>query len=376
MGSQQTAPIIVIRRKKGHGGHHGGAWKVAYADFVTALMALFIVLWLVSSSEKVKQAVQTYFQDPTGTGKLAGTTLSGKGEGLMVKPDDMAKLKDRIEQAMRQLPKFELLKNNITLTVTPEGLRIELLETRNGLFFDSGSAQVSPRGDEILRLLASQLKLLPNQLLLEGHTDAQPYASDTGYSNWELSTDRANTARRVFQACGVPMDKIAQVRGFADRQLRNRADPDDPANRRISVIVQYLPAPSQLPILPVAKLPVMSEPTASPQSKAPAALPPTAKPQSKTTAAPPPAAKPQSKTTAAPSPPAKPQSKATAAPPPAAKPQSKTTAAPPPAAKPQSKATAAPPPAAKPQSKATTAPPPAAKPQSQATAASKKTTKK
>jgi chemotaxis protein MotB len=348
MGSQQTAPIIVIRRKKGHGGHHGGAWKVAYADFVTALMALFIVLWLVSSSEKVKQAVQTYFQDPTGTGKLAGTTLSGKGEGLMVKPDDMAKLKDRIEQAMRQLPKFELLKNNITLTVTPEGLRIELLETRNGLFFDSGSAQVSPRGDEILRLLASQLKLLPNQLLLEGHTDAQPYASDTGYSNWELSTDRANTARRVFQACGVPMDKIAQVRGFADRQLRNRADPDDPANRRISVIVQYLPAPSQLPILPVAKLPVMSEPTASPQSKAPAALPPTAKPQSKTTAAPPPAAKPQSKATAAP----------------------------PPAAKPQSKATTAPPPAAKPQGKATAAPPPAAKPQSQATAASKKTTKK
>jgi chemotaxis protein MotB len=300
MGSQQTAPIIVIRRKKGHGGHHGGAWKVAYADFVTALMALFIVLWLVSSSEKVKQAVQTYFQDPTGTGKLAGTTLSGKGEGLMVKPDDMAKLKDRIEQAMRQLPKFELLKNNITLTVTPEGLRIELLETRNGLFFDSGSAQVSPRGDEILRLLASQLKLLPNQLLLEGHTDAQPYASDTGYSNWELSTDRANTARRVFQACGVPMDKIAQVRGFADRQLRNKADPDDPANRRISVIVQYLPAPSQLPILPVAKLPVMIEPKTSLGSKTTAAPPPAAKAPSKATAAPPPAAKAQSKATAAP----------------------------------------------------------------------------
>jgi chemotaxis protein MotB len=248
-----TTPIIVIRKKKGHGGHHGGAWKVAYADFVTAMMALFIVLWLLNASKQVQEAVGGYFKDPRGTAKLAGTTLSGKGEGLMVKPDDMAKLKDRIEQAMRQLPKFELLKNNITLTVTPEGLRIELLETRNGLFFDSGSAQVSPRGDEILRLLASQLKLLPNQLLLEGHTDAQPYASDTGYSNWELSTDRANTARRVFQACGVPMDKIAQVRGFADRQLRNRADPDDPANRRISVIVQYLPAPSQLPILPVAQ---------------------------------------------------------------------------------------------------------------------------
>ena len=314
MGSLQTAPIVVIRRKKGHGGHHGGAWKVAYADFVTALMALFIVLWLVSSSEKVKKAVQTYFQDPTGTGKLAGTTLSGKGEGLMVKPDDMAKLKDRIEQVMRQLPKFELLKNNITLTVTPEGLRIELLETRNGLFFDSGSAKLSPRGDEILRLLASQLKLLPNQLLLEGHTDAKPYAADTSYTNWELSMDRADTARRVFQASGIPMDKIAQVRGFADRQLRNKADPDDPANRRISVIVQYLPAPSQLPILPVAKLPVMIEPKTSLGSKTTAAPLPAAKAQSKATAAPPPAAKAPSKATAAPPPAAKAQSKATAAP--------------------------------------------------------------
>jgi chemotaxis protein MotB len=356
MGSLQTAPIVVIRRKKGHGGHHGGAWKVAYADFVTALMALFIVLWLVSSSEKVKKAVQTYFQDPTGTGKLAGTTLSGKGEGLMVKPDDMAKLKDRIEQVMRQLPKFDLLKNNITITVTDEGLRIELLETRNGLFFDSGSAKLSARGDEILRLLASQLKLLPNQLLLEGHTDAQPYASTTGYTNWELSTDRANTARRVFQACGVPMDKIAQVRGFADRQLRNKADPDDPANRRISVIVQYLPAPSQLPILPVAKLPVMSEPKTIPQTKAPATPPPASKTQVSTPATVPPAAKPQSKATAAPSPASKPQGKAIAAPPPAAKPQSKATAAPPSSAKPQSKATVAPSPASKPQGKAIAAP--------------------
>lgn len=220
---------------------------MAYADFVTALMALFIVLWLVSSSEKVKQAVQSYFQDPTGTGKLAGTTLSGKGEGLMVKPDDMARLKDRIEQVMHQMPKFDLLKDNVTITVTEEGLRIELLETEKGLFFDSGSAKLSPRGDEMLRTLAGQLKSLPNKLLIEGHTDAKPYASDTGYSNWELATDRANTARRVFQACGIPMDRIAQVRGFADRQLRNTADPNDPANRRVSVIVQYLaqPAPVQ-----------------------------------------------------------------------------------------------------------------------------------
>ncbi|MGO9241543.1 MAG: flagellar motor protein MotB [Bryobacteraceae bacterium] len=265
MDGQPAAPIIVVRRGKGHAGHHGGAWKVAYADFVTALMALFIVLWLVSSSENVKQAVQSYFQDPTGTGKLPGTTLKGKGEGLMVKPDDMAKLKDRIEEVMRQLPKFELLKNNVTITVTDEGLRIELLETEKGLFFDSGSTKLSPRGEEILRTLAGQLKSLPNKLLLEGHTDAQPYASVTGYSNWELSADRANTARHVFQECGVPMEQIAQVRGFADRQLRNQANPNDPANRRVSVIVQYLPQPA----------------SAAPQSKSgatPAPTPQAAKP--------------------------------------------------------------------------------------------------
>lgn len=244
MASQPGPPIIVIRKKKGHAGHHGGAWKVAYADFVTALMALFIVLWLVSSSEKVKQSVQSYFQDPTGNGKLAGTTMSGKGEGLMLQPKDMAKLKDRIEQAMRQLPKFDQLKGNVEMTVTNEGLRIELLETEKGLFFDSGSAQLSPRGEEMLRMLADQLKLLPNRLLIEGHTDAKPYSAETDYTNWELSADRANTARRLVQGCGVSSEQIAQVRGFADRHLRNVKDPLDPANRRVSVIVQYADAPA------------------------------------------------------------------------------------------------------------------------------------
>ena len=302
MDGQPAAPIIVVRRRKGHAGHHGGAWKVAYADFVTALMALFIVLWLVSSSENVKQAVQAYFQDPTGTGKLPGTTLSGKGEGLMVKPDDMAKLKDRIEQVMHQLPKFDLLKNNVTVTVTEEGLRIELLETEKGLFFDSGSAKLSPRGEEILRTLAGQLKSLPNKLLLEGHTDARPYASVTGYSNWELSADRANTARHVFQECGIPMDKIAQVRGFADRQLRNKAEPDDPANRRVSVIVQYLPQAA--PAAPQSKSGATPAPAPSSAGAKPAAAGGAAPAASSAATKPsPPAAKP-SPPAAKPSPPA------------------------------------------------------------------------
>lgn len=243
MGSQPAPPIIVIRRKKGgHAGHHGGAWKVAYADFVTAMMALFIVLWLLGSSEKVKKSVESYFQDPTGSGKLAGSTMSGTGEGLTLKPEDMGQLKDKIEQAIQKLPKYDQLKGNVEITVTNEGLRIELLETEKGLFFDSGSAKLSSRGDEMMRLLAGQLKLLPNRLLIEGHTDAKPYSSETEYSNWELSADRANTARRVVQESGVSPGQIAQVRGFADRHLRNARDPLDPANRRVSVIVQYAEA--------------------------------------------------------------------------------------------------------------------------------------
>ena len=240
-------PIIVIRKKKGAHGHHGGAWKVAYADFVTAMMALFIVLWLLASSEEVQKAVGGYFTDPTGSGKMQGTTMAGIGESLVVSRDDMSKLKEQIEQAMREMPRFEQLKSNVQITVTHEGLRIELLENDAGLFFDSGSARMSERGAETIRMLASELRALPNKLLLEGHTDAKPYASTTGYTNWELSADRANTARRILLEGGVPPDRVAQIRGFADQRLRNPKDPFDPANRRVSLIVQYREAPPAPP---------------------------------------------------------------------------------------------------------------------------------
>jgi chemotaxis protein MotB len=240
-------PIIIVRKKKGGHGHHGGAWKVAYADFVTAMMALFIVLWLLASSEEVQKAVGGYFTDPTGTGKMQGTTMAGIGESLVVSRDDMSKLKEQIEQAMREMPKFEQLKSNVQITVTHEGLRIELLENDAGLFFDSGSARMSERGAETIRMLASELRALPNKLLLEGHTDAKPYASTTGYTNWELSADRANTARRILLEGGVPPDRVAQIRGFADQHLRNPKDPFDPANRRVSLIVQYREAPPAPP---------------------------------------------------------------------------------------------------------------------------------
>ena len=250
MSSPAQPPVIIIRRKKGHGGHHGGAWKVAYADFVTAMMALFIVLWLLSSSEKVKQAVAGYFQDPTGKGTNIGTTTAGSGEDLHVRREDMTKLKQQIEQAMKELPKFEQMKNNVQVTVTNEGLRIELLEKEGGMFFGSGNATPTEPGTELIRMLGSQLSTLSNKLLIEGHTDAKPYSSDSSYTNWELSADRANSARRILEQAGVPAGQVGQIRGFADQHLRDPSNPLNPANRRISVLVQYKDLPPVSNVLP------------------------------------------------------------------------------------------------------------------------------
>lgn len=237
--AERPAPIIVVKKKGGHGGHHGGAWKVAYADFVTAMMALFIVLWLLSSDEKVKKAVGGYFQDPLGQGKLMGSTLAGAGDGILIHRDDMTKLKEVIENAIRQIPKIDAIRDQVKITVTGEGLRIELLENETGTFFESGRPNPSPQGQEILKLLARQLGALPNSLLIEGHTDARPYASTNGYTNWELSADRANAARRLMESDGLRPGQVAQVRGFADRSLRDAKNPEHASNRRISVIVKY-----------------------------------------------------------------------------------------------------------------------------------------
>src|SRR5437764_4482012 len=193
-------PIIVVKKKAAHAGHHGGAWKVAYADFVTAMMALFIVLWLMNSSDKVKKAVAGYFNDPKGTASLLGTTMSGNGIAVTTNPDDtMRLLKEKLEEQIRRKSELEKLSKQIEITITAEGLRIELLEGKNGTFYQSGSARLSESGQELLDLLSGELKTLPNALLIEGHTDAAQYSSDTNYSNWELSADRANSARRLLQ---------------------------------------------------------------------------------------------------------------------------------------------------------------------------------
>jgi chemotaxis protein MotB len=234
-----SRPIIVIKKKAAHGEHHGGAWKVAYADFVTAMMALFIVLWLLNMSKPVREAIAGYFKDPAGTAAKLGTTVDGAGEKVAVPKDDMSKLKREIEKAISQMPNFDKLKNQIEIKITPEGLRIEMLESATGTFFDLGDRAPNQNGRKLLQLLAAELGKLPNKISIEGHTDSKPYSGKREYGNWELSSDRANSARRLMQQEGLGPHQVAQVRGFADQLLRNPKDPFDPSNRRISLIVQY-----------------------------------------------------------------------------------------------------------------------------------------
>ena len=235
------AQPIIVKKKIVHGGHHGGAWKVAYADFVTAMMALFIVLWLMGSSEPVKKAVAGYFRDPSGKGAENGSAVGGVGENIAVRKDDMGKLKEKLESAMRQSPELERLKNQVQMTVTGEGLRIELLESDVGTFFETGSSKPSVTGQNMLNMLAGELGKMQNRLLIEGHTDSQPFAASVnGYSNWELSADRANSARKLMQEGGLRTGQVAEVRGYADQHLRKPEDPNNASNRRVSIVVKYL----------------------------------------------------------------------------------------------------------------------------------------
>ena len=240
--SEGSRPII-IKKKVMHAGHHGGAWKVAYADFVTAMMALFIVLWLMNTSKQIQQAVGGYFKDPSGTSKKVGVGGTGSGEAVFVSKDNMSKLKDELQKSIQKLADFDKLKDHIEMTVTTEGLRIELLEDEKGTFFDLGSTNPTTEGRALLENLAGEIGKLPNNVAIEGHTDSKPYSGRGEYSNWELSSDRANVCRRLMMANGLRADQVTQVRGYADQQLRKKDDPLDPSNRRISLIVRYLVPP-------------------------------------------------------------------------------------------------------------------------------------
>jgi chemotaxis protein MotB len=273
--SKKLQPIIVKRIKKGGHGHHGGAWKIAYADFVTAMMAFFLLMWLLgSTTEGDKKGIADYFNSPLRISLMGGSgsgdsssVLKGGGSDLsrsggQVKNGDveakkrtinlqalkaeqkraeMAKLqaiKDRVEDVLAANPKLAAMKSQIRLDMTADGLRIQIVDELNRAMFDSGSAYVKPYMRELLREIGSVLAEVPNRLTLEGHTDAQPFAAgDRGYSNWELSSDRANASRRELVSGGLPDEHVLRVQGLASSHLFEPADPASPANRRISIIV-------------------------------------------------------------------------------------------------------------------------------------------
>ena len=237
---QTPHPVIIVKKKRGHSGHQGGAWKVAYADFVTAMMALFIVLWMMNASRQIQEAVGGYFKDPRGTSKRVGSNRSGSDIYVPMRKEDMTKLKDELLESIHHLDPQNKLKHQIEITVTPEGLRIELIESPNGTFFRLGSATPTAALRDLLGALSVELGKLPNKISVEGHTDSMVYVARRAYDNWDLSTDRANEARRLMVTSGVKADQIAQVRGFADREPREGLKPEDPLNRRVTVIVRYL----------------------------------------------------------------------------------------------------------------------------------------
>jgi chemotaxis protein MotB len=264
MPVQTSQPIIIIRKSKGHqSGHHGGAWKVAYADFVTAMLSLFIVLWLLSSSEQVQKAVGGYFTDPKGSAKDIGNGLRGAGsESVSIRRDDMNKLKEKLEEAIKDPHSLQKIKEHVVITVTSEGLRVELIEGENSTFFESGNGVPTPFGKDLLKKLAEEIGKLPNRVTVEGHTDSRPFTQRADYSNWELSADRANSARRWMEENGMRDDQVSQVRGYADKNLRDKTRPEEATNRRVTLIIQYMNAKEAVSV-PEAQ----AKPTPLPQKR-------------------------------------------------------------------------------------------------------------
>jgi chemotaxis protein MotB len=277
-------PIIIVkRRRKSDGGHHGGAWKVAYADFVTAMMAFFLVMWLVASVTKEQRAAMfEYFKNPSmeqGKAVKASKGINGPGgastsvinlgggmdapksairketglsAGTQTAPKDLdeaqrlaAELEKRqLESLMEDLRKaidqsqaLHPFKDQLLLDITPEGLRIQIIDSQNRPMFDLGRANLKPYTSTILHELASYLNSVPNRISLSGHTDTTPYVAQNGYTNWDLSADRANAARRALEAGGLRTEKMARIVGLSSAVLFDKDNPRNPVNRRISIIV-------------------------------------------------------------------------------------------------------------------------------------------
>lgn len=261
MAEEQVQPIIIRKKKGGHGGHHGGAWKVAFADFMTAMMAFFLVMWLVGQSPEVKQAVASFFRNPgkfmeeSGAGVLKGSASVIKADGLTMDAPAQRAIKDiapseqekselklaakKILQELSGQEAFLRLKKNIKVQMTSEGLRIILNESEDSpAFFEPASAKLLQRSAIILIVIARELGNLRNHLVIEGHTDAS-FSGDKDYTNWELSADRANAARQLMEVSGLYKGQVREVRGFADKFPMIVDDPNDDRNRRVTIVVLY-----------------------------------------------------------------------------------------------------------------------------------------
>lgn len=254
-------PIIIKRKKGGHGGHHGGAWKVAFADFMTAMMAFFLVMWLVGQKDEVREAVAGYFRDPgkfltegsAGMMKGSKSVLPAKSQTIGVNTNPTEKKSGATEEEKKELTlaarkilkelekqnAFQKLRNNIKFQLTSEGLRIILNESEDSpAFFEPGSAKLLQKSAIILITIAKELGKLDNHLVIEGHTDAA-FGGKGDYTNWELSTDRANAARRLMEVSGLYEGQVKAVRGYADKLLMFPDKPYDDRNRRVTIVVLY-----------------------------------------------------------------------------------------------------------------------------------------
>ncbi len=277
MAEDRVRPIVVKKIKKVSGGHHGGAWKIAYADFVTAMMAFFLLMWLLGSASKATlEGIADYFKMPLKVALQGGPAIAasdsviknGGGKDLtkkqaQVKPvedikvkermidvtdakkalekaeaEKLEELKSKIEKAIEDSPTLSKFKKQLLLDITSEGLRIQIVDEQNRPMFASGKAELQPYAKQILQEIGKMLNGVTNKISLSGHTDAALYSSgDKGYSNWELSSDRANASRRELIAGGMDETKLLRVVGLASASLFSKGNPLDPSNRRISIIV-------------------------------------------------------------------------------------------------------------------------------------------
>ena len=262
MADESQRPIHIKKIKKASHGHHGGAWKIAYADFITAMMAFFLLLWLLSSvSQGTLNGVSEYFKTPLRVALMGGKSaadasspIKGGGQdltrqdGQRKKTEEMderqkekvllAKLQARIKEAIEKNKILNQYKNQLLLEMTPEGLRIQIIDEKNRPMFDSGSSRLLPHTKDLLQELGRQLNEVQNRLSISGHTDAAPYsAGDKGFSNWELSSDRANAARRELVVGGMQDSRLLRVVGQGSATLLDRVFPNNPITRRISIVI-------------------------------------------------------------------------------------------------------------------------------------------